>query len=524
MTESAEQGTNLALRRRAGEELGGRYRIETLIGIGGFAKVYRGIQKNLDQPVAIKILDMKTDKPEVFAQRFLREAKTAAQIRHPGVVTIIDYGLTAEDEPYMVLELLEGRPLYNYLIEEGPIAPARAVNLFVHCLDALDAGHQLGIVHRDLKPANLFVTQPGTRAEAIRILDFGCAFMMDDTHRLTGTNARIGTPQYIAPEYAQHHAISPALDVYQMGLILVEMLTAEPAVQAENPYQCIMAHCSGNLAIPEQVLTGALGDVLRTSLQIDVNERYQTAGAFRDALDDVDRSALPFHLTTAPMQQVGPPETPPAIVSQALTDIGSDDTLVSEGLGAPSGPSDGQVVVPPPMIGQGSVVRTAKGPSPWKLVVGSVLIILMGSGIGLTALSVWSDREQSNQGAIQSDQGAAVEAVATPTTPATAPPLETAPAAAPEPVAEEIPPAPEDEAVPKEAALPEGNEEKAAPVAPRADKKRQPRDPRAKKRDPPEDKAPKAADAVKSPKEPEKKKPTLGVIEDDSKKKMGFIE
>jgi outer membrane biosynthesis protein TonB len=156
--------------------------------------------------------------------------------------------------------------------------------------------------------------------------------------------------------------------------------------------------------------------------------------------------------------------------------------------------------------------------------VGSVLIILMGSGIGLTALFVWSDREQSNQGAIESDQGAAVEAVATPTTPATAPPLETAPAAAPEPVAEEIPPAPGDEAVPKEDVLPEGIEEKAAPVAPRADKKRQPRDPRAKKRDPPEDKAPKAADAAKSPKEPEKKKPTLGVIEDDSKKKMGFIE
>jgi eukaryotic-like serine/threonine-protein kinase len=486
---SEVEAPKTGLRKAPGTMIDGRYRIDGVVGAGGFAIVYRATQINLDQPVAIKVLGMRVADPEVFVKRFLREAKTAAQIRHPGIVNILDFGVTSEAEPYMVLELLEGKPLYNYLVEDGPMEPARVRNLFVHCLDGLQAAHEQGIVHRDLKPGNLFVTGIGTMAEALRILDFGCAFAMDDQNRLTGTNARIGTPQYLAPEYAQHHAISPALDVYQMGLIFVECLTGEPAVDAENPYQCIMAHCGGNLQIPTVLLDSSLGPVVRKALAINVNERYQTAGEFRDALQSLAPEALPVVISADPVGRVDIADTPGGIPPETL------EGIVTLG-------SDGPVVVPAPAASQGAVVREpSRSPRGLFLALAAAALLLGGVLAAMVVVSIAGQGEDTDPAGVEAP---AVPTAVTPVAEAPADPEKKADAVAAVPDEQPAP-------VPDEAAAPKDT----PPEAVAGGKARRKTNVRKKKEAP----KPPAADPT-----PVKKKRGLGFIEDDGKKKIGILD
>ncbi|MEO1271635.1 MAG: protein kinase, partial [Myxococcota bacterium] len=291
MSETQTQTQNLLA---SGTIIDGRYKVLSKLGSGGFATVYKGWQLNLDQPVAIKVLNVPPGAPESFVERFYREARTAAQIRHPDVVTIFDYGVTGDGRPYIILELLEGNSVEDELRENGPMETKRLLRLFTRCLDALQAAHALGIVHRDLKPANLFLTGSGTRVETLRVLDFGIAYMLDDREtRLTGTGQFLGTPQYLAPEYIEDHSVSPALDVYQMGLILVEILTGSPVVNSDNTYQCILRHCAGKLELPPVLTSSSLGPVLKGALARSTEERFANAGVFRDALEAVDPASLP---------------------------------------------------------------------------------------------------------------------------------------------------------------------------------------------------------------------------------------
>jgi serine/threonine-protein kinase len=233
--------------------LDGRYRLEEAVGRGGYATVYRATQLKLGQTVAVKLLDVSGPAQETAGERFLREAKAAAQLSHPGIVRVLDFGMVSASEPFLVMEFLEGKPLYVLLREEGSLGVRRVLRLFVPCLDALQSAHALGILHRDLKPANLFVTWPGSVSESLRLLDFGCAILLEESRRLTGHDVRLGTPNYLAPEYILHNTITPALDVYQMGLILVECLTGRRAVANEAPLEAVRAHCVGDLDLPQEL-------------------------------------------------------------------------------------------------------------------------------------------------------------------------------------------------------------------------------------------------------------------------------
>ena len=279
-----------------GEVLGGKYRILKILGRGGFATVYTAQHVQIDQEVAIKVLQIPDDHPGggsgEFRERFLREAKTASQIKHPDVVTIFDYGITEVNQPYMVMELLEGAPLDVEIRKRGAMDPVRAVTLFVRCLDALQAAHDKGIVHRDLKPANLFITGAGTRVESMRILDFGIALMLEEDTRLTKAGQIFGTSRYLAPEYITKQLVTPTVDVYQMGLILCEVLMGCHLIDADNTFTFIHAHCTGEILIPQVLIESQLGRVISKALVTDHEHRFQDAGQFRDALDRVDLSPL----------------------------------------------------------------------------------------------------------------------------------------------------------------------------------------------------------------------------------------
>jgi serine/threonine protein kinase len=200
------------------------------------------------------------------------------------------------------MELLSGMDMDDYIRSAGPISPKRLIPMFVNALDALGMAHQLGITHKDLKPSNLFLSNPGARAEAIRIVDFGIAHIKnphaipgeeDEGERLTGTGQIFGTLQYLAPEYISHQVVTPALDVYQMGLILIELLCGKPVIRTSNPMDCLRIHTFGLLEIPKYLKHSELLPILSVALAADHELRYQDASAFADALSKLDPKSLP---------------------------------------------------------------------------------------------------------------------------------------------------------------------------------------------------------------------------------------
>ncbi len=285
-----------------GAVLDGYYEITHYIGSGGFADVYAGRQLDTGMDIAIKIMKPINAPQSVqttFKKRFLQEAQLAASIQHPNVVTILacrqDVRIQnpnhAQPSPtdgfYIVMELLKGHDLDDELRQNGPMTPPRALRLMLGCLDGLAQGHAADIIHKDLKPSNLFLTNPGSRVESLKILDYGIARAgQNPDEKLTLAGQAVFTPQYAAPEYIDTLTATPALDVYQMGLVLTEMLTGVPVVEHETVYSCMMAHASG-IELPSIIIDSPLGPILTKATAKNHHDRYPNAAAFAEALETV---------------------------------------------------------------------------------------------------------------------------------------------------------------------------------------------------------------------------------------------
>ncbi len=286
---------------KPGDSIQNRYTVEGKIGKGGFATVYIARDKVIDRPVAIKVLKLSLssggDPEEVqrTRKRFLREARLAARISHQSIVDIYDFGLLANsDAPFIIMECLEGRNLFDQIQGGGPMSPRWLLPNFCDLLDALGEAHALNIIHKDLKPGNIFLNQPGTRREVWKVVDFGIAHVNSPTDaRLTKTGFLSGTPQYLPPEYIQKQEVTPQMDVYQMGLTLVEALCGEPAVPDRKPFQAARRHITGDLVIPAVVMQTPVGRVLKKALAPDLEDRYPSAMQFADDLASVDVDSVP---------------------------------------------------------------------------------------------------------------------------------------------------------------------------------------------------------------------------------------
>lgn len=394
MSERVKDGEVELNRLEAGRILDGRYEIIEYIGAGAFAAVYKARQLNIKRPVAIKVLniinawqDAATRK--AFGDRFLREAQTAAQIRHTNVVTIYDFGIIADlGQPFIAMELLEGHDLEAELRKNGPMEPARALKLMLGSLEALGEGHDLGIVHKDLKPSNLYLVEPGTRRETLKIVDFGIARIQEkEGQKLTGTGQLFGTPQYLAPEYIEQQIATPALDVYQMGLILVEMLTAKTVVDVDNPYKCLMMHCNGDLPIPAALRQGAFGAVLNGAIEVDHKKRYPNANAFGDALRTISPSSIDVTAFDRNVQrQLGEaPTMAPGVNPVASTDVFAQPhatptpsrPLTRDGLPAPGADAPAEPV--------DDADEPRRGISPILIGVAAVLLLGVVAGVAMLA-------------------------------------------------------------------------------------------------------------------------------------------
>ncbi len=283
-----KHGETLSQAITVGMTIDGRYEIVSVLGSGGFATIYKARQSRIDQFVALKVMDMQKGNDPTFQERFFREAQIAAKIRHNNVVKVFDYGMIEQtNQPYIAMELLEGHDLCCELEKNGPLSPRRAFQLFRPVIDALALGHEMGIVHKDLKPENLFLTDIGTPRECLKILDFGIARIESSrVSKLTSAGQLMGTPQYLAPEYIRFQAVSPAIDVYQMAIIMSEALSGVPAVTGD-PYAVMMQHCEGHLKIADFLLDGKVGEVFYKALAVNPEARYADASAFGRALDEI---------------------------------------------------------------------------------------------------------------------------------------------------------------------------------------------------------------------------------------------
>jgi predicted Ser/Thr protein kinase len=206
-----------------------RFRVEREIGRGGMGTVYLATHLGLERPVAVKVLKPEFAADPEVAERFMREARTMARLRHSGAAMIFDAGRLPDGRPFIVMEYVDGETLADVLAKEGRLAPARAVEIACAICDVLAAAHALGIVHRDLKPSNIMLNERG-----VCLLDFGIAKVLatsadvTKTHATTESGLIIGTPRYMSPEQCLGQPVGPASDLYSVGVLLYEMLAGRP--------------------------------------------------------------------------------------------------------------------------------------------------------------------------------------------------------------------------------------------------------------------------------------------------------
>src|SRR5688572_10835249 len=271
----------------------GKYRLDEKLGVGGMGTVYRATHLLIDRPVAIKVLNSRFVEDEAALIRFRREARAAGRLQHANAVTVTDFGTTSDGYVYIVMELLEGRTLREVLAHDAPLDTARAVSLMMQISAAVGAAHEAGIIHRDLKPANIFIVQRTNTPPTVKVLDFGIAKLAaealeeDDHMTLTQVGVMIGTPRYMSPEQCDGVQLTPASDVYSLGIILYEMLAGMTPFTGSTPLSVAMKHSSSPPRPPSEIVATippAIESVVLHALEKNPADRPANADEFRQEL------------------------------------------------------------------------------------------------------------------------------------------------------------------------------------------------------------------------------------------------
>ncbi|MCC6648721.1 MAG: serine/threonine protein kinase [Polyangiaceae bacterium] len=275
---------------RPGDLLGGKYRVDRVLGQGGMGMVVAATHKQLGHQVALKfLLPAALLKPE-FVERFLREAKAAVAIRSEHVARVLDVGEFESGAPFMVMEYLQGHDLGEELRQRGPLPIERAVDYLLQAGEALAEAHSLGIVHRDLKPTNLFLTRRADGSPLVKVLDFGIAKFVDTSspEALTKTTAVMGSPLYRSPEQVRStKAVDARSDLWSLGVVLQELVTGRPSFDAET-VSGLMAMIAADAPTPLRTLRPdapeALERLVARCLEKRPEERMPSMAALAQAL------------------------------------------------------------------------------------------------------------------------------------------------------------------------------------------------------------------------------------------------
>jgi serine/threonine-protein kinase len=265
-----------------GEVIAERYELEELVGTGGMSSVYRARDRLLERYVALKVLHPHYADDEEYVERFRREARSVAQLSHPHIVTVIDRG---EDggQQFIVFEYIDGENLKQFIERTGPLPTRRAVELALEVADALAFAHEHGLVHRDVKPQNVLLTPDGDA----KVTDFGIARSLDVEHGMTQTGTVLGTSNYLSPEQASGKATTAATDVYSLGVVVYELLTAEVPFPGDNFVAIAMKHIN---ELPPDLLEKRpdvplrLAAAVDRAMEKDPDRRFATMDEFASEL------------------------------------------------------------------------------------------------------------------------------------------------------------------------------------------------------------------------------------------------
>ena len=337
--------------------LGGRYQVESELGRGGMATVFKGTDTVLGRPVAVKVLSPQYAGDANFVTRFRREAQAAARLNHPNLVSVYDTG-TDDGIHFIVMEYVDAKTLADYLAGGGRIMPERAIEIAEAVCDALSMAHAHGIIHRDIKPPNIMITSKGD----VKVTDFGIARVISGADTLAQTAAVLGTASYLSPEQAQSQPVDQRSDIYSLGCVLYEMVTGRPPFSGDSPVMVASKHVLEQPTPPSKLnrdVAPGLEAVIMKALAKNPDNRYQDADEMRA---DLERARLGQTVQATPL-------LPESARTQRI---------------APSGPPT--AVLPPVEPGEGERRR-------WWIPALIVLLILavLGGGLYLLASSLLQD-------------------------------------------------------------------------------------------------------------------------------------
>ncbi|HEX3840142.1 MAG TPA: Stk1 family PASTA domain-containing Ser/Thr kinase [Acidimicrobiales bacterium] len=344
-----------------------RYELNHLIARGGMAEVYRAHDRLLDRPVALKVLFPELSVDRSFVERFRREAQAAANLSHPNIVPVFDWG---EDSGayFIVMEFIDGRPLSSILKTAGPLSADRAADIGSHVAAALGYAHKHGVIHRDVKPGNVLITDEGQ----VKVTDFGIARAINTEESLTQTGAVMGTATYFSPEQAEGIGVDPRSDIYSLGVVLFEMVTGRAPFLGDTPVAVASKHVRDIPPVPREInpsIPPTFEAIILKSMAKDPDHRYATAEELRADLlrFNEGRSVLAMNDPTAMQAALGATQVVGAVGGVDATQAISAQTRAD--------------VVGPGDNGNGEVSRDRNRTRTYVIILVALLVILAIVGV-----------------------------------------------------------------------------------------------------------------------------------------------